>query len=414
MSFENVYLARQPIVSGNLDLYGYELLFRSTDHGTTADVDDDLFATSAVINNAFTEIGIDQVTGENWAFINVDEQFLLGDLVEALPKERVVLEILDRTQINDELIERCLQLRKLGYRLALDDVFSTHARLSDLLQIVDVVKIDVSLLEPDALGSLVKRIRAFKVQLVAEKVDTPERFKVCRDHGFDYFQGFHFARPQLLVSKRANPAKLALLRLLSLAMHDAETQEIEAELKRYPMLSVNLLRLVNSVGIGARQPINSIRHALVMLGRKQLQSWLQLLMYTADRNNRALSSPFLQLAATRGKLMEQLAERQASYGREHKDQAFITGIMSLMDALLEMSFEEICKQLSLPPAVSSALLHREGPLGELLTVTEKLEQDDHADLGRLHEDYPTIPLAELPEMLINAYSWANALSATSA
>jgi EAL and modified HD-GYP domain-containing signal transduction protein len=298
----------------------------------------------------------------------------------------------------------------MGYRLALNGIFGTHNRLFDLMETVDTVKIDFSLLEPEVMRALVKRLKRFPVKLVAEKIDEPDKFQMARSEGFDFFQGFHFARPQLLVRKRVNPAKLALLNLLSLAMSDAETVQIEAELKRFPILSVNLLRLVNSVGIGAQQKIGSIRHALVLLGRRQLQSWLQLLLYTADRDNKSTGSPFLQLAATRGKLMEQLAEREPGKPRDYKDLAFLTGILSLMDALLDMPFEEIAKQLSLPDSVTQALMHRTGDLGSLLAVTEKLEQDDHADLANLYADYPGLPLAELPTMLLNAYGWANGLS----
>jgi EAL and modified HD-GYP domain-containing signal transduction protein len=413
MTLENVYLARQPIVTADLELYGYELLFRSAGRAV-AEVRDDMYATSSVIGNAFAEIGIEQVTGQNWAFINVDGEFLLGDLVEALPKDRVVLEILDRTRIDDALIGRCVELRKKGYRLALDSIFETHNRLADLMETVDIVKVNLSLLDAEAMRALVKRLKHYPVKLVAEKVDEPEKFQLTRSEGFDFFQGFHFARPQLLVGKRVNPAKVSLLKLLSLAMGDAETSEIENELKRFPTLSVNLLRLVNSAGVGTTQRIGSIRQALLLLGRRQLQVWLQLLLYTADGKQGSLASPLLQLAATRGKLMEQLAAREPGKPRDYKELAFFTGILSLMDALLQMPFEEILRQLHLAESVEQALLYRKGDLGDLLTVTENLEQDDHSDLAHLHTDYPQLPFAELPTMLMNAYAWANALTVETA
>jgi len=258
---------------------------------------------------------------------------------------------------------------------------------------------------------IVKMVRKHKVRIVAEKVETPAQYEQAKELGIDLFQGFHFARPELLSAKRAKPAKLAMLRILSLAMGDAEVREIEEEFKRHPSLAVNLLRLVNSASAGMRQPVTSLRHALIVMGRKQLRVWLQLLLYTADRGNDTLTSPLLQLAAVRGKLMELITARRPGPTNGGADLAFITGILSLMDVLLEMPHEDILKEMPLPEPVASALVQREGEFAELLTLTEGLERDDRAQVARSLKRIGTVDPSQLAGIQREAFLWAHELGA---
>ena len=205
-----------------------------------------------------------------------------------------------------------------------------------------------------------------------------------------------------------------MLRLLQLALEDSETHEIEQEFKRHPNLSVNLLRLVNSAASGLRQQITSMRHALVLLGRRRLKIWLQLLLYTADRSNRSLGSPLLQMAAVRGKLMELIAGKQVAGHDAYKELAFIAGILSLMDVLLKMPLPEILDQLHLPEAVRAALLRREGDLGALLTLTEQLEQQDTEGVAKSLQANGSVGASTLMSMQVSAFQWANELVAQAA
>jgi EAL and modified HD-GYP domain-containing signal transduction protein len=407
MTEHTIYLARQPIVDVNKELVGFELLFRSTERNV-ADESDNVFATSTVIANAFTEIGLDQVIGEVVGFINVDTDFLFSDLIEALPASRIVLELLESTIADERTITRVGELRKRKYRVAIDDFIGNFDDLDGLLSSVDIVKIDFRQLDELLIPVIVELLSKHRVTLLAEKVETPAQFRQARDLGITLFQGYHFAHPEILTAKRAKPAKLALLRLLSLAMDEAETRDIEEEFKHHPSLTVNLLRLVNSAALGRRQVVTSLRHALVLLGRRQLRVWLQLLLYTADRANRSLNSPLLQLAAARGKLMEQLAAKQAGTQGALKDLAFMTGILSLMDVLLEMPLADVLAELNVPVPVEAALLRREGELGALLALTEQLEKDDSAGVtASLHKLSGVVKEGELMSLQLEAYRWAN-------
>jgi EAL and modified HD-GYP domain-containing signal transduction protein len=162
--------------------------------------------------------------------------------------------------------------------------------------------------------------------------------------------------------------------------------------------------------MGRAQPVTSLRHALVLLGRRQLRIWLQLLLYTADRTARPEGSPLLQLAAVRGKLMELLATRAPGPESVLKELAFITGILSLMDAVLEMPQSEILRELSLPAPVEAALLQRQGEMGDLLALTEGLERDDRAAVGSLIERIGHVSRNDVARMQLEAYQWANEIA----
>jgi len=408
---QDIYIARQPIVDGERQLVGYELLFRSAPRDV-ADHDDSVMATATVIANVFGDMGLEEVIGEVDGYLNVDTDFLFSELVEALPPERIVLELLEQRVLDQPTEQRCRELRKQGYRIALDGFVGNLDERDKLLPEVDIVKIDFQSIDPLLVPLIVKMVRRYDVRIVAEKVETPAQFEQAKTLGIDLFQGFHFARPELLSAKRAKPTKLALLHLLSLAMGDAEVKEIDDEFKRHPNLAVNLLRLVNSAASGMRQPVTSLRHALIILGRKQLRVWLQLLLYTADRGAGKGMSPLLQLAAVRGKLMELLVARRPGTQGSGAELAFITGILSLMDVLLEMPHEEIVKQMPLPQPVASALVQREGEFAEFLTLTEGLERDDRAVVARSLKRIGNIEPAQLAGMQREAFFWAHELSAT--
>jgi EAL and modified HD-GYP domain-containing signal transduction protein len=407
MNAQTIYLARQPIVDANKELVGFELLFRATARNV-AEATDNVFATSTVIANAFAEIGLDQVIGNVDGFLNVDTDFLYSDLIEALPASRIVLELLETTIADERTIARVAELRKLKYRVAIDDFIGNFDDLDGLLPAVDLIKIDFQRLDSLLVPVIVELLGKHKVTLLAAKVETPEQFRQARNLGITLFQGYHFAHPEVLTAKRSKPAKLALLRLLALAMGEAETRDIEEEFKHHPSLTVNLLRLVNSAAQGQRQVVISLRHALMLLGRRQLRVWLQLLLYTADRDNQSLNSPLLQLAATRGKLMELIAARDGGTQSALIDLAFMTGILSLMHAVLEMPLAEILKELNVPAPVEAALLRREGILGALLLLTQQIEQDDRAGIAASLQQVPGgMKEGELMALQFAAYRWAN-------
>ncbi|MBL8226427.1 MAG: EAL domain-containing protein [Chromatiales bacterium] len=398
------FLGRQPILDRRQNTVAYELLFRA---GFTAEaaVADDVAATSSVIAHAFGALGIDAVLGPCRGFINFDAGLLMSDVVELLPAERTVVELLETIDIDSAVIDRCHRLRRQGFQLALDDVTRLDAGRERVLPLIDVVKVDIPATPTDEVATLVNRLRRPGVQLLAEKVDTRAQADWCLDLGFDLFQGYYFARPMLLQGRRADPDKTLLLKLLQLVLNDADNDEIVSLLKHSPELIYKLLRLVNSVSMGLRSPVQSLAHALVVLGRRQLQRWVQVLLF-AHHGAGDFPSPLLTMAATRGRLMELLSE-QAGFDGVGRDRAFMTGLLSLLDALLGEALADVIAPLGLPDEVVSALLHRQGRLGDRLRLVEALEAGDDGEATALLDANRTCAVAELPALQVAAMAWAN-------
>lgn len=408
---QEIFLGRQPILDRNQDLVAFELLFRSGQNAS-ANVTDDVAATASVIVNAYGELGIESVLGRHRGFINVSSQLLMDDMIHFLPRAQVVLEILETVEITDEVVRRCIELKEMGYHLALDDVTEANDRIRPLLPIVDMVKVDLLRLETGMLSRAVDSFKPWPLMLVAEKVDSAEQADLCMALGFQMFQGYYFARPQVISGKSADPSKLALLRLLTLTMGDTEVAVIEQEFKHHPNLAYNLMRLVNSAACGLPQKINSLKHGIVLLGRKQLQRWVQLLLYTTGRSKSAFVNPLLQMAATRGKLMEHIAEADRPRDKDYHDRAFMVGILSLLDTLLGMPLAEIVDYLNLADELKAALLERQGHLGRLLALLEKKEANDVAAVQDILGELAFMGLGELITAELDAVNWANRIGET--
>lgn len=407
-SLHDIFLGRQPILDRNQRIVAYELLFRSSGQSTGANVTNDMLATAHVITRAFGELGIAGVLGDKKGFINISADLLLSDMIELLPQDKVVIELLETIQVDAQIISRCRELKAMGFSLALDD-FSGDSQFGPLFDIVEVVKFDLPQMGQEALEKHVNHIKRWPVKLLAEKVEDIDQAIQCKGLGFDLFQGYYFARPVVLSGKHADSSKLMLLKLIGLVLDDADAPVIEQVFKHDPSLSYNLLRLVNSVAMGMRSRISSLRQAIVVLGRQQLQRWLQLLLFVNPGGD--LQNPLLELAATRGKLMELLAMAQSERDKDHHDRAFMTGIMSLLDTLLGMPMEEVVKQVSLASDVENALLNHEGELGNLLLLVEKMERNDfHAAEGLLAD--MQLNLGNLMQAQIEAMRWAHMLNET--
>ena len=400
-------LGRQPILDRNQNTVAYELLFRSGCR-EGANVSDDRMATSSVIAHAFNELGIDAVLGGCRGFINFDAELLMSGVVELLPPDRTVVELLETVEINDDIVSRCRELRAAGFHFALDDIVQMDVTHDALLPLIEVVKVDIPATPAGDVPGLVTRARRAGVKLLAEKVDSLEQANWCRDLGFDLFQGYYFARPVILEGRRADPSKQVLMNLLQQTLTDAEPQAIEQTFKQSPELSYKLMRLVNSVSMGFRSKIQSLSHALVVLGTRQLQRWLQVLLF-AHHSTGDFPSPLLTLAVTRGKLMELLAERE-SFDEGYRDRAFMTGILSLMDALLGTPVAEIVAQLNVTDDVRDALLSRTCRIGKLLRLAEALEQNDEATVASILADGRPCTLAELPALQVAAMTWGNGIA----
>ena len=406
---EKFFLGRQPILDRTQQIVGFELLFRSAESLHCANILDLQAASASVIVNALSEFGFQDVLGRHRGFFNVTYEMLMSDALELLPKDRVVIELLETIIAAEDVVERCRTLKALGFTLALDDhVYSPsfHA----IYQLVDIVKVDVLETPVAALPEMVGKLRAWPLTLLAEKVESAEQYALCSGLGFDLFQGYYFARPVVLRQNKVDVVKIAMLQLMKQVMAETELAEIEETFKQNPGLTYNLLRLVNSVAIGLRVRIKTLRHALMVLGLEQLKRWITLALYACSDNG--VQSPLLEMAAMRGKLMELLVgSLPANGGKEHADRAFMAGILSLIDVLFEVPMDELVGKLNLVDDVRSALLDRSGALGRLLVLAENLERADFAGVNE-QLDHCGISFDQLLSAQLETIAWSDSLSAS--
>lgn len=404
LQLRNFYLARQPLLDRNQALFGYELLFRNRPDGG-AEIDSALAATAGVLAHA-AQMGLPRAIGDAVAFLNVDSEVLMSDIFAFLPRERTVLELDASVEASDAVLWRLAELAGHGFRFAAEA--SRHgARLGRLLPLLDFVKVDLRTTPVVSMLSIVPRLRGTGKRLVAEKVESQTEYRTCLDLGFDYFQGYYFAKPSVLAGRKLSPSQLAVVELMNLVNSDAENIEIERAIKRDVPLSVNLLRIVNTPAAGLRQRIDSLGQALLVLGRRQLQRWLQIMLYAEPGTRGHSMTPLLMLASTRARLMELLAQRLRPGQRQVADVAFTVGIMSLMDALFSVPMADLVEQIPVSDEVAGALVKRSGFFGELLRLAESLEQMEEGEemlpvLGELADSGD-----ELVELEMAAFEWSD-------
>jgi EAL and modified HD-GYP domain-containing signal transduction protein len=365
---ERVLVSRQPIYRADMTVFGYELLFREgdTDHAV---VTDGAQATAQVILNTW-EIGMDAMVGRHLAFINFERNMLMGDYCDSLPADRVVLEVLETVEPEPTLIERLRQLRRKGFRIALDD-FVCNERYQPLLEVADEVKIDVLATDWTEIERAVGIIRKYPVKLIAEKVETREQFMRCREAGFQLFQGYFFCRPQNVSSKAMPPNRMAMIKLLTLLNKpDTQIEELEKAISQDLALTYKLLRYINSAMCNLSRNVESIRHAIVLAGLDKMRTWASVIVFSGFEDT---PRDVIVTGAIRARMCESLATK---LGLPNPERYFLVGLFSVLDAVLDRPMEQILSMLSLSDDIREALLENKGQLGTVLTCVRSWERRD--------------------------------------
>lgn len=392
----DIYIGRQPIYDRKLDVYAYELLFRAASDNSANFTDGDK-ATSDVIVNTFLEIGLDNIVGNRLAFINLTRAFFVGEHTISLPRDRVVLELLEDIEADEEVVDSVKRLADQGYSIALDD-FIYHESLQPLVQLADIVKIDIMSMSRDEIRDHVHALRQHPLRLLAEKVETQEEHDYCMELGFDYFQGYFFAQPKVIRGQRLPNNRLAILKLLS-RLQDPEitSKQLEELIAQDVAFSYRILRYVNSAAYAPPRKIESIHQAVVRLGLQTIKSWTALLAMSQVDNKPA---ELVVTAMIRGKMAEEMAR---ALDADQPDSFFTVGLFSALDALMDNSMEEILTQLPLADHIAQALLHKGGGLhGEVLNCVLAYERGEWENLG-----CSELGTHRIRNCYLEAVQWAN-------
>lgn len=395
------YAARQPILDREKKLFAYELLFRDGLENVFPDIDGDE-ATSRMIAGSQFNFGLDDFIGDKPGFINFTLDTLLKKYPTLLPKEQIVVEILESVQPGKRLLAEVQQLKELGYVIALDDYI--HQKVwRHFYPYVDIIKIDFRTTTPELIQEIITTVAEFPhIKLLAEKVETNEEFQLAYNLGFSYFQGFFFSRPEMLQSKALSPAQMTLAELLyETSKSDMDFANITAIFQRDVNLSYKLLRYSNSAVFKRRAEIETIKQALIVLGQAELKKFLSVL-FTAQLSSDK-PAELMRLAMTRAKFAEGLA---ALHHKTDTAKAFLTGMMSLMDAILDEPMTSVLNKLPLAKDIKAALLDEPSDLTEYLTLVRHYEQADWPNATLLIAKLNLDP-AVVPDAYHEAVQWAN-------
>jgi len=364
------YAARQPILDKDKNLFAYELLFRDSIDNVFPEIDGDE-ATTKMIEASKFNLGIGEFTANKPAFINFTLETLSLGYAEMLSTDEVVVEILETVKPGKKLLAICKDLYDQGYTLALDDY--VHKKVwTHFYPFIKIIKIDWKISSLEDIKEVKEAISNFpEIKLLAEKVETYEEYNQAVELGFELFQGFFFAKPEMVKTKSLSPSQIAMAELLyETSKPELDLVNITSVFERDVTLSYKLLRYANSPVFRRRNEISSIKQALVTLGSGELKRFLGLMF--AVNVNPDKPSELINSAMARAKFCELVAQDISAPVDESI--AFLTGLLSLIDAILDEKLETVLEKLPLAQEIKEPLLTKKGVLAVLIKLLELIER----------------------------------------
>ncbi len=362
-------LGREMVLNRDEKVYAYRLHFRSLSSGSVVP---GVFPPADLILDLLSGSGTEEFQGERKGILTISSDLLLSEALAALPADRIIL-LLDRELLlNDTVRERCHCLREAGFTLALDGgQFSPE--IIELQGLIDIIGVDPTRIPADP-GMVVEQFHQRQLLLLAERVSTRDEFAGLQGAGFDLFQGLFFTAPTLTAKKKLNETAAILLRIALLIINDGEVEAIVRTVQESPALTYKLLLQANSVVVGVRREIDSVRHAILLLGRDLVRRWAQTELL-ASSGSHERDNPLVELATARAGLMEQLCRSHplVQGSRDFADRAFLVGTLSMLESIYNVPLEDLVASVELSADVRVALLRRSGLLGNLLTFVEALD-----------------------------------------
>jgi len=359
--------ARQAIYNHKQEVVAYELLFRSANSGNAAGKIDGDQATAKVLLKGFGEHSFEELTGGLKAFVNFTRKLLLDP--PRLPKNKLVIEVLEDITPDSEVLTALDKLKSRGYKIALDD-FLLNNETQKFVPFADYIKVDVLNMQKKELESHTKKLKTHNKILIAEKIEDHETMQYCIDLGFKYFQGYFLCKPEIVTGVNISESKQLVLKLIN-QVNDPEVEidDIVRTIATDPALSYKVLRLINSSAMGLPRKIESLNQAVTMLGITAIRNWATFLLLANDDSK---PKELCVITMCRAKFCEALGTEIG--GRQLGDACFTVGILSNIDAFINMSMQEVLKRLNLATTIEDALLNKQGELGKILEVVVAYER----------------------------------------
>jgi c-di-GMP-related signal transduction protein len=369
------FIARQPVLDRAQNVFGYELLFRNgVEDYFNADPE---IAARTTLDSTLL-FGINTLCDNRRAFVNCTGEVLFKDLLTLLPPTQTVAEILETVEPEDRIVAACKRLKAAGYLIALDD-FAPNDPHMRLCEFADIIKIDIRATTPEERAVMLRRFGSATCKLLAEKLETPHEFQQARDMGFAYFQGYFFCRPELVVGREVPASRLHYVRLLEMVCRpEIDMRELEKILKQEASISYRLLRYLNSPLFGLALEITSIRHAMAILGEREMRRWIRLVVAVGAAEQKC--SELVLMGLARARFCELLSDRLQS-----STDLFLLGLLSVMDAIFEVSMDVLLDQLPVDHETKAVLLGHDSslrPLYQLMLAQESGEWSKSSELAK--------------------------------
>lgn len=400
--YDKICVARHPIFTADMQVWGYELLFRHEGNIEAAVFADGDQATSQIIADGFGLAAPGLRKGSK-ALINFPRNVLVGAAPYVLPPERCVVEILESVRPEPEVIQACHELKKRGYILALDD-YEGAPGLEPLCELVDIIKVDILNKTPGEVRAIVEGASSYKAALLAEKVETQEVFRVCKNLGFTYFQGFFFNRPEIIPGRKLSASQVTKLKLLKeLGALDTNPDRLVEIIQTDLSISYRLLKYINSAFFGLQVEVTSIPRAVAMLGCQNMRQWLQVVILS-DMNTTDKAQELVRISVQRARFLQLLAMRHPT--PFDQDSMFLLGFFSLLDAILDQPMTVVLGEIPLDPALKRALSE---PACADAAWIGLLDEIDRCNWVRLNTKAAEMGLsmAMVSRLSAEATAWAN-------
>ncbi len=404
--YDKICVARQPIFTADMQVWGYELLFRHEDDMHSAVFTDGDQATSQIIADGYGLAAPGLRKGSR-ALINFPRNALVGAAPFVLPPEQCVVEILETVRPEPEVIQACRELKNRGYILALDD-FVGDPGFEPLCELVDIIKVDILHKNPTQVRNIVEGVSKYKAALLAEKVETHEVFKVCKNLGFTYFQGFFFNRPEIIPGRKLSASQVAKLKLLKeLSALDTNPDRLVEIIQTDLSISYRLLKYINSAFFGLQVEVTSIPRAVAMLGCQNMRQWLQVVILS-DMNTTDKAQELVRISVQRARFLQLIAMRHPV--PFDQDSMFLLGFFSLLDAILDQSMKTVLEEIPLDPGIKRALVD---PACDDAVWIGLLDEIDRCNWIRLNAKAARMGLsmALISRLSAEATAWTNEVMA---
>lgn len=396
----DAFIGRQPILNKKQELYGYELLHRTSSVNAFQGIDGTQ-ATATVISNSYLSFGLDKLSDGKLCFINFNEELLLKEFPTFFTPGSIVVEILETVKLSNEIIDACRKLKQLGYMIAIDDVINPHD-YDHMIDFIDIMKVDFLQIPKHQRKETIHKYANSPITFLAEKIETQEDFKEAQALGYTLFQGYFFSKPVILSQKDIKPIPQQYVSMLEeINKPVPDMNDISKLVEKDLALSYKLLKLINSLGLPVK--VSNIKQAIVLLGLLEVKKWILILMLTKETNE---CMNVIQLSLIRSKLSERIAKKVKLNAT---DASFI-GMFSLLESILQRPMKEILAELPIEDHLIATLTNEEkaSPHAQLLQLVKSIERCDWQGVDRQLEQVG-VSISGLQEDYVEAVNWANSI-----